>query len=120
KKDEENFMAIVGSYDSSPLLGRETSSVDVDSSPTTKVDDLDVEVCSSEDEAQSIKDLQDAYNQLYEKCLQQKKKMLSLSTRLKTREDDKRTVHVDLVTPKVHICGLEEENKSLLHKLSFL
>ncbi|CAK9136753.1 unnamed protein product, partial [Ilex paraguariensis] len=69
-----------------------------------------------EDETESVEDFQDAYNELYKECLKQGEKLLSLSTRLKTSEDEKKVLHMDLVKSKTHICGLEEEKKSIHDK----
>ncbi|CAK9141547.1 unnamed protein product, partial [Ilex paraguariensis] len=102
-----------------PPLLREASNFEVESSSNIEVDDIVVEVSTSEDEIESVEDLQDACNQLYEECLKHKKKLLSLSTRLKSSEDDKKALHVDLVNFKAHIYGLDEE-KSLQEKVRFL
>ncbi|CAK9156387.1 unnamed protein product, partial [Ilex paraguariensis] len=84
------------------------------------VDDSVVEVSTSEDEIESVKDLQNVYNELYKERLKQGEKLLSLSTRLKISEDEKKRLHVDLVKSKARIVGLEEESKSLHDKVSFL
>ncbi|CAK9185981.1 unnamed protein product, partial [Ilex paraguariensis] len=52
-------------------------------------------------------------------CVKQTEKLLSLSTRLKASEDEKKVIHVDLVKSKAHIVRHEEE-KSLHKKVSFL
>ncbi|CAK9162482.1 unnamed protein product, partial [Ilex paraguariensis] len=74
----------------------------------------------SEHETKSVKDLQDAYNKLYKECLKQGEKLLSVSTRLKKSEDEKKALHVDLVKSKAHIVGLKEEKQSLYEKVSYL
>ncbi|CAK9165933.1 unnamed protein product, partial [Ilex paraguariensis] len=79
------------------------------------VDDLVVKVSISEDETKSFEDLQDAYNELYKECLKQGKKLLCLSMRLKTREEVKKSLHMDLFKSEAHIVGLEEK-KSLHDK----
>ncbi|CAK9135542.1 unnamed protein product [Ilex paraguariensis] len=55
-----------------------------------------------------------------ESASNKRKRMISLSTRLKTSEDDKKTIHIDLIKSKDYICGLEEEKKPLQDKVSFL
>ncbi|CAK9174121.1 unnamed protein product, partial [Ilex paraguariensis] len=82
--------------------------------------DLVIEVSTSEDETECIEDLQDAYNEFYKECPKQGEKLLSLSMRLKTSEDENKTLHVHLVMFKAYVVGLEEEKKFLLDKLSFL
>ncbi|CAK9146659.1 unnamed protein product, partial [Ilex paraguariensis] len=102
-----------------PLPPRETSKEEereVGSSPTIDVDNLEIEVSTSEDETESIVDLQDAYNELYKECLKQGNKLFSLSTRLKMSENEKKALHVVLIESKAYICGLEEEKKSLHDK----
>ncbi|CAK9164488.1 unnamed protein product [Ilex paraguariensis] len=79
-----------------------------------------MEVSTSEDETEIVKNLQYAYNELYKGCLKQGEKLLSLNTRLKTNEDEKKALHVDLVKSKAHIFGFEEDEKSLHDKVSFL
>ncbi|CAK9140237.1 unnamed protein product [Ilex paraguariensis] len=133
QEDKENFKAFASSYSSPP---GETSQSEVEErpspttvvkdleeellSPTKEVADLNVEVSMSEDETESIKDLQDAYNQLYEKCFKQRKMILLLSMRLKTSEDDKKALHVDLVKSKAHVYGPKEYKKSFKDKLSLV
>ncbi|CAK9182560.1 unnamed protein product, partial [Ilex paraguariensis] len=80
------------------------------------IDDLIVEVSTSENETKSVEDLQDAYNELYKECLKQGDKLLSLSPRLKMSEEEKKALHVDIVKFKAHICRLDEEMKSLFDK----
>ena len=43
-----------------------------------------------------------------------------MSTRLKTSEDEKKALHIDLVKSKAHIVKLEEEKKFLHDNVSFL
>ncbi|CAK9141060.1 unnamed protein product, partial [Ilex paraguariensis] len=74
----------------------------------------------SEDETESVEGLQDAYNGIYNECLKQGEKLFSLLLRLKTSEDKKKALHVNLVKSNAYICGLVEEMKSLHDKVSFL
>ncbi|CAK9180467.1 unnamed protein product [Ilex paraguariensis] len=121
QSDEENFTSFIGSHTSLPRETYKDKDEEVESIPTMEVDDLEIEPSTSEDETKSVEDLQDEYNQLYEECLKQSEKLLLLSMRLKTSEDEKKKLHVDLVKSKVDICGLEEENKKSLHdKVNFL
>ncbi|CAK9148719.1 unnamed protein product, partial [Ilex paraguariensis] len=79
---------------------------EVKTSTPTDVDDLIVKVSTSEGGTKSVENLQDA-------CLKQGGKLLSLSSRLKTSEDEKKALHVDLFKSKVHIIELKEKKKSL-------
>ncbi|CAK9142951.1 unnamed protein product, partial [Ilex paraguariensis] len=71
-----------------------------------------------EDERQRVEDIYNAYDQLCEEFLKQKKRVLSLSSSLNTNEEKKKALHVELVKSKAHICMLEE-NKSLKNNLDF-
>ncbi|CAK9169094.1 unnamed protein product, partial [Ilex paraguariensis] len=49
-----------------------------------------------EDERQSVEDIYNAYDQLCEEFLKQKKRVLSLSSSLNTNEEKKKALHVEL------------------------
>ncbi|CAK9155766.1 unnamed protein product, partial [Ilex paraguariensis] len=73
-----------------------------------------------EDDNESIKDIQQAYDQLVEEFLKENKRVHALSVRLKMSEDEKQALYIDLVKSKDHYYGLEEDIKSLKDKVSFL
>ncbi|CAK9152189.1 unnamed protein product, partial [Ilex paraguariensis] len=62
-----------------------------------------------EDDTESIDDIQEAYDQLVEEFLKEKKKVHVLTTRLKMSEEENQALHVDLVNFKANNCWLQEE-----------
>ncbi|CAK9141534.1 unnamed protein product, partial [Ilex paraguariensis] len=101
------------------LSPRNISTSEVETSPTMKVDDVDKETPCMEDEYY-YKDIQDINDQLYVQFLKQQEKVLSLSGRINSSEEETRVLQVKLVKSKAQICGLEDEKKSLLDRMCFL
>ncbi|CAK9149873.1 unnamed protein product, partial [Ilex paraguariensis] len=76
-------------------------------------------VPSSDDDIESIENIQQAYDQLVEEFLKQKNRQCA-EHKARKNEDEKQELHLNLVKCKVHNCGLEEDIKSMKDKLSFL
>ncbi|CAK9172413.1 unnamed protein product, partial [Ilex paraguariensis] len=81
-----------------------------------RVEDLDVEVSSSDYDTKCIEDIQEGYDRLVEEFLKENKRVHALSTRLKSSVEEKQALHADLMKSKAQICGLEEENNSMKDK----
>ncbi|CAK9167344.1 unnamed protein product, partial [Ilex paraguariensis] len=81
--------------------------------------DLDVEVTSSNDDTESVKDIHDGYDQLYDECPKENKIVLTLSAKLNSWEVKEESIPYG-PNEVPHICELEGEDKSLKYKLGFL
>ncbi|CAK9174805.1 unnamed protein product, partial [Ilex paraguariensis] len=94
---------------------------EVKATPTTKVEDLaeKIPTCGALEDEECFEDIQDAYDQLNVQFLKQQKKVFSFNDRVNSSKEDRKALHLDLVKPKTQICGLEEDKKSFLDRVSF-
>ncbi|CAK9162755.1 unnamed protein product, partial [Ilex paraguariensis] len=82
---------------------RETSTSGVETSFTTKVEDLENEIPTYVEDEECYEDIQDVYDQLYLQYQKQQEKVLSLSGRVNSIEEETRALHLDLVKSKALI-----------------
>ncbi|CAK9150548.1 unnamed protein product, partial [Ilex paraguariensis] len=83
-----------------PFPPRETSTNGVETSPTTEVNDLEKEIPTCVEDDECYKDIQAVYDQLHLQYLKQQEKVLSLSDRVNSSEEETRALHLDLVKLK--------------------
>ncbi|CAK9168168.1 unnamed protein product [Ilex paraguariensis] len=110
-------MSFVGSHFSPPQEISRSKVEKVETSHTTVVEDLEEEVPIYNEGIESFEDKQDAYGQLHEQLLKQQRRLLVLRGRVNTSEEDRKTLHVNLVKSNAHVCKVKEEKKYFQDKI---
>ncbi|CAK9149621.1 unnamed protein product, partial [Ilex paraguariensis] len=88
--------------------------------PQYVVQELEKEIPTCVEDEDFFKDIQDVYDQLYVQFLKQQENVFSLNGWVNLSEEETRAPQVHLVKSNAQICGLEDENKSLLDRVNFL